>query len=170
MKYLITHYQTRYPDQNLGVLVNNNLIGLIWYVKDLVWSQQPIMPDEVIAADIFQGYAVYKAYAANKEKGENMTKLPKYGDKIEFDVWYERVTDVLNMIYGSNLCPTAYVVRLDKPDNWDPDIDARTNLEWLTYQLELWLSLSNSSKTPLMAQRHCPILRTSSYHKMAEER
>ena len=137
VKHLIKRYQTRYPNQNLGVLVNNNLIGLIWYVKDLVRRQQPIMPDEVTAADIFQGYAAYKAYTANKEKGENMTKLPKYDDKIEFDEWYERVTDVLNMIYGSNLCPIAYVVRLDKPDNWDPEIDARTDLERLTYQLAL---------------------------------
>lgn len=66
-----------------------------------------------------------------------MTKLPKYDDKIEFDEWFERVTDVLNMIYGSNLCPLAYVIRLDQPDGWDPVFDARTDAERLMYQLAL---------------------------------
>ena len=51
-------------------------------MKDLVHRQQPIMPDEVTADDIFQGYASYKAYVSKKEKGENMTKLPKYDDKL----------------------------------------------------------------------------------------
>lgn len=36
VKTLIKRYQTRYPNQNVGVLVQNNLTGLIWYVKDLV--------------------------------------------------------------------------------------------------------------------------------------
>lgn len=66
-----------------------------------------------MADAIFQGYASYKAYASNKEKGENMTKLPKYDDKIKFDEWYECITYVLNMIYGSNLCPLAYIIWLD---------------------------------------------------------
>jgi hypothetical protein len=130
VKHLIKRY-------HIEVLVNNNLIGLIWYVKDLVRRQQPVLPDEVTPDDIFQGYAAYKGYTSNKEKGENLTKLPKYDNKLEFDEWYERVNDVLNMIYGSNLCPIAYVIRLDKPDTWDPEVDARTDMERLTYQLAL---------------------------------
>ena len=47
VKMLIKRYQTRYPNQNLGVLVQNNLTGLIWYVKDLARRQLPILPDEV---------------------------------------------------------------------------------------------------------------------------
>lgn len=137
VKTIIKRYQTRYPNQNLGMLVQNNLTGIIWYVKDLVRRQQPILPDKVQLQDIVDGHFAYKAYVQNKEKGENMTKLPKYDDKMEFDEWFERVQDVLNMIYGSNLCPISYVVRVDKPDNWDPKVDARTNLKQLMYQLEL---------------------------------
>jgi hypothetical protein len=33
--------------------------------------------------------------------------------------------------------PLAYVIRLEKLDDWDPDVDARTDLERLTYQLAL---------------------------------
>ena len=79
----------------------------------------------------------YKAYVSNKEKGENLMKLPRYDDKIEFDEWFERVTDVLNMIYGSNLCPLACVIHLDQPDGWDPVFDGRTDAERLMYQLSL---------------------------------
>lgn len=110
VKTLIKRYQTRYPNQNVGVLVHNNLTGLIWHVKDLVQRQLPVVPDEVEPDDIFNGYTSYKSYVTNKEKGENKTKIPKYDDKGEFDEWYERVTDVLNMIYGSNMCPLSYVI------------------------------------------------------------
>jgi hypothetical protein len=137
VKLLIKRFQTRYPNENLGILVNNNLTGLIWYVKDLARRGQPILPDEVEPNDIFDGYNAYKAYLSNKEKGENMNKLPKYDDKGEFDEWFERVTDVLNMIYGSYMCPLAYVIRLDQPAGWDPDVDARTDNERLVYQLAL---------------------------------
>ena len=115
VKLLIKRYQIRYPNQNVGILVNNNLTGLVWYVKDLARRGQLILPDEVELDDIFNGYNAYKAYVANKEKGENIGKLPKYDDKGEFDEWFERVTDVLNMIYGSYMCPLAYVIRLDQP-------------------------------------------------------
>jgi hypothetical protein len=137
VKLLIKRFQTRYPNENLGVLVNNNLTGLIWYVKDLARRGQVVLPDEVVPGDIFDGYNSYKAYVANKEKGENISKLPKYDDKGEFDEWFERVTDVLNMIYGSYMCPLAYVIRLDQPAGWDPDVDARTDNERLVYQLAL---------------------------------
>ena len=137
VKQLIKRYQTRHPTQNLGVLVNNNLTGLLWHVKDLARRQQPIIPDEVEATHIYDGYSAYKSYVANKEKGENITKLPKYDEKIEFDEWFERVVDVLNMIYGSNMCPLSYVIRLDKPVGWDADMDARNDYERLTYQLQL---------------------------------
>lgn len=137
VKLLIKRYQIRYPNQNVGILVNNNLTGLVWYVKDLARRGQLILPDEVELDDIFNGYNAYKAYVANKEKGENIGKLPKYDDKGEFDEWFERVTDVLNMIYGSYMCPLAYVIRLDQPAGWDPEVDARTENERLVYQLAL---------------------------------
>jgi hypothetical protein len=137
VKLLVKRFQTRYPNENIGVLVNNNLTGLIWYVKDLARRGQAILPDEVAPDDIYGGYNAYKAYLSNKEKGENMTKLPKYDDKGEFDEWFERVTDVLNMIYGSYMCPLAYVIRLDQPAGWDPNVDARTENERLVYQLAL---------------------------------
>ena len=137
VKVLIKRFQTRYPNENLGILVNNNLTGLVWYVRDLARRGQMVLPDEVVPDDIFDGYNAYKAYVANKEKGENISKLPKYDDKGEFDEWFERVTDVLNMIYGSYMCPLAYVIRLDQPAGWDPEVDARNDNERLVYQLAL---------------------------------
>lgn len=137
VKVLIKRFQTRFPNENLGILVNNNLTGLVWYVRDLARRGQMVLPDEVVQNDIFDGYNAYKAYVANKEKGENISKLPKYDDKGEFDEWFERVTDVLNMIYGSYMCPLAYVIRLDQPAGWDPDVDARNDNERLVYQLAL---------------------------------
>lgn len=35
------------------------------------------------------------------------------------------------------MCPLAYVIRLDQPAGWDPNVDARTENERLVYQLAL---------------------------------
>ncbi len=40
-------------------------------------------------------------------------------------------------MYGRNYCPLAYVIRPDKPDTWDPMVDATTDYERLMYQLPL---------------------------------
>ena len=48
-----------------------------------------------------------------------------------------KVTETLSLIYGRNYCPLAYVIRPDKPAEWDPVVDATTDYECLMYQLVL---------------------------------
>jgi hypothetical protein len=58
-------------------------------------------------------------------------------DKHDFDEWNHKVSETLSLIYGRNYSPIAYVIRPDKPQGWDPVVDATNDHERLMYQLPL---------------------------------
>jgi hypothetical protein len=86
---------------------------------------------------LLEGHLAYEAYAQNRDKGDNIKSLEKWSDKIKFDDWDRKVTETLSLVYGRNYCPIAYVIRPDKPQGWDPNVDATTEYERLMYQLPL---------------------------------
>jgi len=128
---------SRHPDASLGIIAQNNLTGLIWYVKDLRRRGLEIEPDEIDDDSLYEGHLAYEAYVQNRDKGENIKSLEKWSDKIDFDDWDRKVTETLSLVYGRNYCPIAYVIRPDKPAGWDPMVDATTDYERLMYQLPL---------------------------------
>jgi hypothetical protein len=136
-KELVKASNSRHPAQAMGILVQNNLTGLIWYVKDRTRRGLPIDGNNIILDDLRRGHMAYEAYIQNRDKGENIKSLEKWNDKLEFDDWDRKVTETLSLIYGRNYCPIAYVIRPDKPAGWDPVVDAVNDYERLTYQLPL---------------------------------
>lgn len=136
-KDLVKQFNQRHPAMGLGILVQNNLTGLIWYVKDKTRRGLPIDPQAIMVDDLKDGHLAYEAYTANRNKGENIKTLERWTDKYDFDEWDQKITETLSLIYGRNYCPIAYVIRPDKPVGWDPAVDAVTEYEKLMYQLPL---------------------------------
>jgi hypothetical protein len=136
-KELVKQFNSRFPAQGLGILAQNNLTGLIWYVKDKTRRGLPVDPLAMMVNDLKDGHLAYEAYTANRDKGENIKALEKWTDKHNFDEWDQKITETLSLIYGRNYCPVAYVIRPDKPAGWDPELDAVTKYEKLMYQLPL---------------------------------
>ena len=136
-KDLVKASSTRHPAQAMGILVQNNLTGLIWYVRDRARRGLPIDPNNIVMDDLHRGHMAYEAYVQNCDKGENIKALEKWCDKYDFDDWDRKVTETLSLVYGRNYCPIAYVIRPDKPDGWDPVADAVNDYERLMYQLPL---------------------------------
>jgi len=136
-KDLVKQYNQRFPATSAGILVRNNLRGLIWYVKDKTRRGLPVDANGIVMDDLYRGHLAFEAYVQNRDKGENIKSLEKWSDKVEFDDWDRKVTETLSLIYGRNYCPIAYVIRPDKPPGWDPVTDAATDYERLTYQLAL---------------------------------
>ena len=136
-KDLIKQSSTRHPAQSMGILVQNNLTGLIWYVKDRARRGLPVDPNNIVLDDLRRGHLAYEAYVQNRDKGENIKALEKWCDKFDFDDWDRKVTETLSLIYGRNYCSIAYVTRPDKPAGWDPAVDAVNDYERLMYQLPL---------------------------------
>ena len=136
-KDLVKGFGQRYPNQGLGILVQNNLTGLIWYVKDKTRRALPVDPLAIGIGDLLDGHLSYDAYVANRDKGENIKALEKWTTNHDFDEWDRKVTETLSLIYGRNFAPIAYVIRPDKPAGWDPAVDATTEYERLMYQLPL---------------------------------
>jgi len=121
----------------MGILVQNNLTGLLWHVKDRTRRGLPSDPNDIVLDDLHRGHLAYEAYVQNRDKGENIKALEKWCDKYDFDDWDRKVTETLSLIYGRNYCSIAYVIRPDKPLGWDPAIDAVNDYERLMYQLPL---------------------------------
>ena len=136
-KDLVKSMNSRHPNSSLGILAQNNLTGLIWYVKDLRRRGLAVDPNAIDEDDLLEGHLAYEAYVQNRDKGENIKSLEKWSDKVDFDDWDRKVTETLSLVYGRNYCPIAYVIRPDKPAGWDPMIDATTDYECLMYQLPL---------------------------------
>jgi len=136
-KDLVKQFNQRHPNQSVGILIQNNLTGLIWYVKDKTRRALPVNPFAIGVNDLLDGNLAYVAYTANRDKGENIKSLEKWTTNHDFDEWDRKVTETLSLIFGRNYSPIAYVIRPDKPAGWDPEVNAATEYEKLMYQLPL---------------------------------
>ena len=136
-KELVKQFNQRHPNSSMGILVQNNLTGLIWYVKDKTRRALPVDPNAMNINDLMDSYLSFEAYKANRDKGENIKSLEKWTTNHDFDEWDRKVTETLSLIFGRNFAPIAYVIRPDKPAGWDPAVDAATEYEKLMYQLPL---------------------------------
>ena len=104
-KDLVKQFNQRHPAMGLGILIQNNLTGLIWYVKDKTQRGLPINPLAMMVNDLKDGHLAYEAYTANRNKGENIKTLEKWTDKHDFDEWDQKITETLSLIYGRNTAP-----------------------------------------------------------------
>ena len=136
-KELVKQFNQRHPNFSMGILVQNNLTGLIWYVKDKTRRGLPVDPLAINVPDLMDSHLAFEAYKANRDKGENIKSLEKWTTSHDFDEWDRKVTETLSLIFGRNFAPIAYIIRPDKPAGWDPEVDATTEYEKLMYQLPL---------------------------------
>ena len=81
-KDLVKASNGRHPTQSMGILIQNNLTGLLWYVKDRTRRGLPLDPNMVTLDQLRQGHMAYKAYVQNRDKGENIKSLEKWNDKL----------------------------------------------------------------------------------------
>ncbi len=86
-KDMVKALSTRNPAQAMGILIQNNLTGLIWYVKDMTCHGLHIDANTIVLNDLHRGHMAYEAYAQNRDKGENIKALKKWCDKYDFDNW-----------------------------------------------------------------------------------
>ena len=136
-KELVKQFNQRHPNSSMGILVQNNLTGLIWYVKDKTRRGLPADPHAINVFDLMDCHLAHEAYKSNRDKGENIRSLEKWTTNHDFDEWDRKVTETLSLIFGRNFAPIAYIIRPDKPAGWDPEVDATTEYEKLMYQLPL---------------------------------
>ena len=74
-KDLVKASNGRHPAQSMGILIQNNLTGLLWYVKDRTRRGLPLDPNMVTLDQLSQGHMAYEAYVQNRDKGENIKSL-----------------------------------------------------------------------------------------------
>ena len=106
-KDLVKSMNSRHSNSSLGILAQNNLTGLIWFVKDLRRRGLAVDPNAIDEDDLLNGHLAYEAYVQNRDKGENIKSLKKWSNTIDFDDWDRKVTETLLLVYGRNYCPLA---------------------------------------------------------------
>jgi hypothetical protein len=52
----------RHPAQAMGILIQNNLTELIWYVKDRTRRGLPVDANNIVLDDLHRGHMACKAY------------------------------------------------------------------------------------------------------------
>lgn len=92
-KDLVKDFQSRYPNQGLCILVQNNSTGLIWWACNRKHQGFPLEAALMNADVLHNGLTTYKKCTQNKEKGNNIKSLPMYNKKADFDDWDKRVQE-----------------------------------------------------------------------------
>ncbi len=62
-KDMVKAASVRHPAQAMGILIQSNLTGLIWYVKDRTRRGLPVDANNIVSLDdLHRGHMAYKAY------------------------------------------------------------------------------------------------------------
>jgi hypothetical protein len=109
------------------VVSKSTLLRLV--INMTTWTAQALM-------DASQGMAIHK----NMQALSNKLDPGKVETKLNWYTWEEKFKNYLAAHIGSATVPLDYLVRRDKEDNWDPDVDAATEHE--KRQCQMILSLS----------------------------
>ncbi len=80
-KDMVKAASARHPAQAMGILIQNNLTRLIWYIKDRTRRGLPINANNIVLDDLHRGHMAYEAYVQNRDKGENIKALKKWCNK-----------------------------------------------------------------------------------------
>jgi hypothetical protein len=67
-KDMVKAASARHPAQAMGILIQNNLTGLIWYVKDRTRRGLPVDADNIVLDNLHHGHMAYKAYVQNRTR------------------------------------------------------------------------------------------------------
>jgi hypothetical protein len=92
-KDMVKAASARHPGQAMGILIQNNLTRLIWYVKDRTRRGLPVDANNIVLDDLHHGHMAYEAYVQNRDKSEHIKALEKWCDKHDFDDWDRKVTE-----------------------------------------------------------------------------
>jgi hypothetical protein len=101
-KDLVKSMNWRHPASSLGIIMQNNLTGIIWYMKDQRWRGLVLDLNNVDKDVLLDGHLAYKAYVQNCDKGKNIKSLEKWTNKVDFHNWDQKVTKTLSLVHDLN--------------------------------------------------------------------
>jgi hypothetical protein len=61
-KDMVKAASARDPAQAMGILIQNNLTGLIWYIKDRTRRGLPVDANNIVLDNLHRGHMAYEAY------------------------------------------------------------------------------------------------------------
>ena len=130
VKEMVKQYQRVAGATALGIRVQNNLQGLIWYARDK--ERRGLTVDVAVLNEdiLIEAREDYQMYLKDYEDGKS-AELEKFNEKSDFADWDDSVTETLGRKMGAFQAPMDYLVRETQPAGFVP----RNPKEALKYAL-----------------------------------
>ena len=138
-KTAIKMYNDRYgTTQNnfLGFTIQVKLQGLLFWIKDETRRQRVPDTDDFTQFVLQQAIKKYKMERDAKDADTATVEVGKVKTDLDWFDWAESFESLCETKQGVENVPISYVIRRDKPADWDPTM-AITENERLKYQVAL---------------------------------
>ena len=133
VKEMVKQYQRVAGATPMGIRVQNNLQGLIWYARDKARRSLTIDVANLNEDLLNESREDYVMYLQDNEEGQKITELEKFSEKVDFADWDEGVFETLGRKIGAQEAPMNYLIRETQSAGFIP----RNSKEELRYALPL---------------------------------
>ena len=133
VKEMVKQYQRVAGATPMGIRVQNNLQGLIWYARDRARRGLTIDVANLDEDLLNESREDHVMYLKDNEEGQKITELEKFNEKVDFADWDEGVFETLGRKIGAQEAPMNYLIREIQPAGFVP----RNSKEELRYALPL---------------------------------
>ena len=129
--------QTR-ASNKLGGLHINRLAALIYWMRDSVRRQQPVIAADWTTAKMKLCIALVESLAGAADAKKSTAKIPPINMDLGFFKWKITILTKIGTIPSMDgVQSVLYVAREDKPATWNAQTDAVDDAERLRYQVQL---------------------------------
>ena len=120
VKEMVKQYQRVAGATPMGIRVQNNLQGLIWYARDRARRGLTIDVANLNEDLLNESREDYVMYLKDNEEGQKITELEKFSEKVDFADWDEGVFETLGRKIGAQEAPMNYLIRETQPAGFVP--------------------------------------------------
>jgi len=158
VKEMVKQYQRVAGATALGIRVQNNLQGLIWYARDKERRGLTIDVADLNEDVLNEAREDYQNYLKDYEDGK-VAELEKFNEKTDFADWDDGVTETLSRKMGAFQAPMDYLIRETQPAGFVP----RNPKETLKYALPLQGRKYEKDNSLLFSMLNVSVLNTPAW-------
>lgn len=142
----------------LGFMIQRNIEGLIWYVRDRKRRQMNLDVTQFTAAALTTAIEQLQVDRTMADLSQKPPDLPTIDTGIGYYDWDKRMVNHFQQIRGVRGLALDYVIRRDKPLGWNPATDAANEHERLMYMVALTgVAYDQDNKTVFQHIKDCTL-------------
>lgn len=136
-KGMIDNHNGDDGNHRIGTTVQRKLEGLIFWVNDRTRRNLPVDIGSFNLQELRNAMIRYRIAKSKEDNSDSPKDIKKIETGIGWEDWNDKFENYLAAIPGSGSVPLDYVIRRDKPAEWNPATDAANEHEKIKYQVSL---------------------------------